>query len=246
MPSNSSEISLFSIEPIILSDNSLFSIEEYSHVNNKRCHVKTNNDQEQSSTSIFSIEPLNIGKTRYIKLDTTHVKSSLSNATEDCVNKPLNFQRVPRQESVKRYNFLCSDCQIAFDTGKPCCGNLCLSKFGKENLRGLRHKYLSLNDNEQDTFLIANMQLVKDHLAVSCSQQVEYYLSLTTESCRVAFKISYSIWNMRLQRIQHRLLKGWWVPFNNRESSCKGLIGRHAVRWREIYFSKQCDVMPTT
>ena len=65
------------------------------------------------------------------------------------------------------------------------------------------------------------------------------------KSCRVAFKISYTIGNMRLQRIQHRLLKGWWVPFNNTKSTCKGLIGRHAVRWMEIYFSKQCDVMAT-
>ena len=64
--------------------------------------------------------------------------------------------------------------------------------------------------------------------------------------CRVAFKISYSIGNMRLQRIQHRLLNGWWVPLNNIDSPCKGLIGRHAVRWMEIYFSKQCEVMPTT
>ena len=183
MSSKSSENSLFSIEPVILSDNSLFSIEEYSHVNNKRCHVKANDNQEQSCTPIFSIEPLNIGKARYIKVDTTHVESSLSNATEDCVNKPLNFQRVPRQVSVKRYNFLCSDRQISIDICKVCCGSLCLSKFGKANLRGLRQKYLSLNGDEQDTFLIANMQLVKDHLAVSCSQQVEYYLSLTMKSC---------------------------------------------------------------
>ena len=73
---------MFSIEPVILFDNSLFSIKEYSHGNNKRYHVKINDNQEQSSTSIFLIEPLNLGKTRYIKVDTTHVKSSLLSANE--------------------------------------------------------------------------------------------------------------------------------------------------------------------
>ena len=47
--------------------------------------------------------------------------------------------------SVKRNNLLCLDCQIAFDISKLCCGNLCLLKFGKTNLRGLQHKYLSVN-----------------------------------------------------------------------------------------------------
>ena len=148
--------------------------------------------------------------------------------------------------SVKRYNFLCSDRQISIDLCKICCGSLCLSKFGKANLRGLQEKYSSLNGDEQDTFLVSHMQLVKEYLEVSCAQQVEYYLTLTMKCCRVAFKIAYSIGNMRLQRIQHRVLNGWWVPLNNIESPYKGLIGRHVVRWMEIYFSKQCDVMPTT
>ena len=169
MSSNSSENSLFSIEPVILYDNSLFSIKEYSHVSNKKCHIKTNDDQEQSSTSIFSIEPLNLGESRYIKVDKTHVESSLSNPNDECVSMPLNFRRVPRQVSVKRYNFLCSDRQISIDLCKLCSGSLCLSKFGKTNLRGLREKYLSLNGDEQDTFLVSHMQLVKDHLAVSCA-----------------------------------------------------------------------------
>ena len=76
MSSNSTKNSLFSIELVILSDNLLFAIEEYSHVNNKMCHIKTNDDQDQSLTLIFSIEPLNLGKIRYIKVDTTHIDSS--------------------------------------------------------------------------------------------------------------------------------------------------------------------------
>ena len=188
--------------------------------------------------------PFSLGRLQNNKVGIKNEASNLSNVDKDCVNKPLYFRRVPRQVSVKRYNFLCSDHQIAFDISKPCCGNL--PKFGKATLRGLWHKYLSLNSDKQDTFLISHMQLVKDHLAVSCTQHVEYYHSLAMKSCWVAFKIAYSIGNMRLQRIQHRLLNGWWVPLNNIDSPCKGLIGRHVVRWMEIYFSKQCDVMPTT
>ena len=36
------------------------------------------------------------------------------------------------------------------------------------------------------------------------------------------------------------------MSFNNKASICKGLLGRHAVTWMERYFSKQCDIMPTT
>ena len=62
----------------------------------KWCHIKSKDNQEQSSMSIFSIEPLN-GKIRYIKVDTTRDECSLSNAHDGCVNKPLNFQRILRR-----------------------------------------------------------------------------------------------------------------------------------------------------
>ena len=90
------------------------------------------------------------------------------------------------------------------------------------------------------------MQLVQDHTAHASSMQVEYYLTVSMKSCRVAFKIAYSVGSMRLERIQHRLLKVSWVPFNNKASICKGLLGGHVVTWMERYFSKQCDIMPTT
>ena len=113
-------------------------------------------------------------------------------------------------------------------------------------MQGLRHKYLSLNGDEQDTFMISHMQLVQDHTTRPSSMQFEYYLALSMKNFLVAFKIAYSIGNMRAERIQHRLVKGSWVPLKNKASGCKGLVGRHAVRWMEIYFSKQCDIMPTT
>ena len=62
----------------------------------------------------------------------------------------------------------------------------------------------------------------------------------------MAFKIIDNVGNMSLERIQHQLVKGSWVPFDNKVFGCKGLIGRHVVRWMEIYFSTQCDIMPTT
>ena len=66
------------------------------------------------------------------------------------------------------------------------------------------------------------------------------------KSFRVSFKIAYSIGNMRLERIQHRLVKGSWVWFDNKASICNGLVGHHVVTWMERYFSKRCDIMPTT
>ena len=35
------------------------------------------------------------------------------------------------------------------------------------------------------------------------------------------------------------------MPIKKHLAGSKGLIGSHAIRWMEIYFSKQCDVMPT-
>ena len=119
--------------------------------------------------------------------------------------------------------------------------------FGKANLRVLQQKYLSLNGDEQDTFMISYMQLVQNRTTGPSSMHVEYYLALSTKSClRVAFKLAYCIGNMRLQRIQHQLVKGSWVPFNNKACICKGLVGGYVVTWMEKYLSKQCDIMPTT
>ena len=41
-------------------------------------------------------------------------------------------------------------------------------------------------------------------------------------------------------------MKGSWIPFGDNTPGSKGLIGRNVIRWMEIYFSKQCDIMPTT
>ena len=79
-----------------------------------------------------------------------------------------------------------------------------------------------------------------------CWACLSTYQTLTMKSCQVAFKLTYIIGNMRLEGIEHRLVNGSWVLFNNKVSICKGLVGRHAFTWMEKYFSKQCDIMPTT
>ena len=159
-------------------------------------------DAGKSHTSFISIDQFNFGGIHQSEdgLSSERVDSSSDGV---CVNKTIHFRRIQRQVSLRRYNFLCSDRQIAFDTSKPCCGNLCFTKFGKANMRGLRQKYLSLNGDEQDTFMISHMQLVQDHTARPRSMQVEYYRTLSMKSCRVSFKIAYNIGNIRLERIQH-------------------------------------------
>ena len=41
----------------------------------------------------------------------------------------------------------------------------------------MREKYQSFNGEEQDTFLISHMQLVRDHVVGASSMHIEYYLS---------------------------------------------------------------------
>ena len=203
MSSTSSKNSLFSVEPFTLSNNSLSSIDEYNHGAIKMSQLEDSNlDISKSETSFFSIDPFISGGI-HPREDVPNSERVDSSSDGVCVNQPIHFRRIPWQVSIKRYTSLCLDSQIAFDTSKPCCGNLCFTKFGKANMRGLRQKYLSLNGDEQDTFMISHMQLVQDHTARPRSMQVEYYRTLSMKSCRVSFKIAYNIGNIRLERIQH-------------------------------------------
>ena len=202
MSSTFSKISLFSVDPFTLSNNSLFSVDEYNYlgVKNKE-HQRSNCDVTNRSNSFFSIDPLNSSSSE-VRKQCVHNEKVDTSIDEACVKEPINFRKIPRQVSSKQLNFLTSDRQIVLDTNKSCCGSLCLSKFGKANLRGLPQKYLSLNGDKQDAFLISHMWLFQDHTWWASSMHVEYYLALSTKCCRVAFKIAYSIGNMRLQRIQ--------------------------------------------
>ena len=246
MSSSSSRNSIqFLVEPYRFSDNSSFSVKEYKcPQSTKRLNQEKhfNNSSSFFSTNLSWPELSEIVRSGPLVGDDNHDTSN----DDVVVNQPLTFRRIPRQVSSKRFNFLCSDRQVICDSIKSCCGNDCLAKFGKANLRVLRQKYLSLNGEEQDTFLISHMQLLKEelqHVGIG-SIHVEYFLGMSNKCCRISFKIAHSIGNMRLQRIQQRLVKGEWIPFNKDSSRC--LIGRHALNWMEIYFSTQCEVMPTT
>ena len=109
----------------------------------------------------------------------------------------------------------------------------------------MREKYLSLNGDDQYTFLISHMQIIRDQGTRATSTHVEYFLDLSIKCCRVAFKIAHSIGNMRLQRIQERMVKGSWIPFNTNAWGGKGIIGCHCINWLHVYFSKHYNIMPT-
>ena len=117
---------------------------------------------------------------------------------------------------------------------------------GKKGLQLLRQCDFSLNGEEQDTFLIARLQLVND----SSSRNTiwfDYYLNMTDKCCRQAFKIALGVGNMRLNRVQQCCLFGYSVyetPAG--EISGRGLVGQNAINWMQNYFRFHCEVMPTT
>ena len=54
----------------------------------------------------------------------------------------------------------------------------------------MREKYLSLNGDEQDTFLFSDMQLIKDP---TTGTHVEYFFDLSLKCCQAAFKIAIAL-----------------------------------------------------
>ena len=110
----------------------------------------------------------------------------------------------------------------------------------------MREKYLSLNGDDQYTFLISHMQIIRDQGTRATSTHVEYFLHLSIKCCITAFKIAHNIGNMRLQRIQERMVKASWIPFDTNALRGRGIIGRHCKNWMHVYFCKHCDIMPTT
>ena len=159
---------------------------------------------------------------------------------------PICFKRVPRRVSYKRLEYVTSERQILMDINKQCCLSNCLAKIGKKGLQSIRQCYFSLNGEEQDTFLVARLQLIKD---TSSRNKVsfDYYLNMNDRCCRQSFKIALGVGNMRLNRIQQRCLSSdwaWETPVG--EVSGRGLVGQNAITWMQNYFRFHCEVMPTT
>ena len=115
-PYTLSNNSLFSIEPYTLSNNSLFSIEEYNHgVNQMSPHEESNLDVGKSHGSFISIDEFHSGFAHQVD-DVQANERADSSSDGVCVNKSIVFRRIPRQVSLRRYNFLCSDRQITLES----------------------------------------------------------------------------------------------------------------------------------
>ena len=73
-----------------------------------------------------------------------------------------------------------------------------------------------------------------------------YYIYHAQPIYRVAFKIALCVSNMRLHRVQQRLLSRDHMLKCKEVLSIKGAIGRQAIGWMKIYFQFNYEVMPTT
>ena len=92
-----------------------------------------------------------------------------------------------------------------------------------------------MTGDEQDTYFVSHMQLVSDKSS-GIKVSFEYYIYHAQQICRVAFKIALCVSNMRLHRVQQRLLSEDQMLNCKEVPSTKGAIGRHAIGWMKIYF----------
>ena len=65
-------------------------------------------------------------------------------------------------KSRDRFALVTSENQFKIGVNKYCCTHGCMSMIGNKKLWSLRHYYFSLTGDEQDTYLTAKMQMVKD------------------------------------------------------------------------------------
>ena len=89
------------------------------------------------------------------------------------------------------------------------------------------------------------MQMVSD-ISSNISISFEYYIFNATQCCEVAFKISLCVSNMRLHRVQQRVLNGDLSIDGGDVSSMKGAFGRNVIGWMKNYFKLNCEVMSTS
>ena len=243
-----------SLEEYCLSTDSSSSLEEYCLRSAAPKRLKANETSEE-----FSIEEYDINKDTDNEdsvNETTKTMEDAENTELDC-NKvtptmheeksgsPMHIRRIPRRIRLARFNLVTSDKQIGFDVNKTCCARGCMSMIGKTKLRELRRHYFSMTGDEQDIYLTSHMQLVTDKSA-GIKVSFEYYIFHSQQICRVAFKIALRVSNMRLHRVQQRLLSGDQMVNSKEVPSMKGAIGRHAMGWMKNYFKLNCEVMPTT
>ena len=106
----------------------------------------------------------------------TSVAGDVQEDLEEIISaSPVNFKRVPRQNSRDRFALVTFEKQLKIDISKDCCARGCMFRIGKERLRTIRRYYLSLIGNEQDTYLTTKIQMVKD-ICSNIKISFEYYL----------------------------------------------------------------------
>ncbi|KAH7365155.1 hypothetical protein KP509_18G011500 [Ceratopteris richardii] len=170
--------------------------------------------------------------------------SSACGATKKQSKLNLRFKRRSREVSRKRFKFLTSDRQIALDIVKHCCGLKCLYNLGMKKLKHIREKFLHLDSERQDIYLVSCMQMIEDNMSVM-RVGFEYFFTQGMPCCRAAFKIAMGVGNFRIHRVQQGFLNGDLI-LDTFHVGTKGSVGRHAMNWMMNYFSLHCEVMPTT
>ena len=212
-----------------------FSIDEYCWKEDLTCEENHN----QTATSAPNVAQAAQSEINGQNEPTTVCEEDFQSAS------PMHFTRVPRRNSRERFALVTSENQLRVDINKDCCARGCMSAIGKDKLRALRRYYFSLTGDEQDTYLMTHMHMVKDILS-NIKISFEYYLFYSQQCCRVAFKISLCVSNMRLHRVQQRVLNGDTCVDGGDVPSMKGASGRNAIGWMKNYFKLNCEVMPTT
>ena len=114
-------------------------------------------------------------------------------------SSPMHFKRVPRRIRRYRFDLLILEKKLTLDFNKLFCARGCMSMIGKDKLRALRHYYFH-SLVMSNTYLTTHAQMVFD-VSSDISISFEYYIFIAQQCCRVAFKISLCVINMRLHRV---------------------------------------------
>ena len=236
----------YSIEEYCLSTDSPYSIDEYCLSSNSPTTLSIeeydiNKDAENDGNASEQSKVMGDGDDK--ELDGNNVTPNSMDTEKS--GSPMHIRRIPRRIRLQRFNLVTSDKQIGFDVNKTCCARGCMSMVGKSNLRRLRRHYFSMTGDEQDVYLGSHMQLVSDK-STRINVSFEYYIFRAQQVCRIAFKIALCVSNMRLHRVQQRIVSGDQIINFKEVPSMKGAIGRHAMGWMKSYFKLNCEVMPTT
>ena len=117
----------------------------------------------------------------------------------------MHLRRVPRRNNRDRFALVTSENQLKVDVSKDCCAPDCMSAIGKDKLRSLWRYYFSLTGDEQDTYLITHMQMLKEILSdikISFEYSMDYnVVELHSRFCYVLATWDYIECNNELSTV---------------------------------------------